>query len=94
MNEKDFIWNFALLNASTNKSYGNDIYPLKRKRIISDEESVYTPICTRATFEKAYSQKLNNLMAWTRTDAQDYWNYICNTLKEFLPEGFNLPFKY
>lgn len=94
MNEKDFIWNFALLNASTNKSYGNDIYPLKRKRIISDEESVYTPICTRAMFEKAYSQKLNNLMAWTRTDAQDYWNYICNTLKEFLPEGFNLPFNY
>jgi hypothetical protein len=94
MNEKDFIWNFALLNASTNKSYGNDIYPLKRKRIISDEESVYTPICTRAMFEKAYSQKLNNLMAWTRTDAQDYWNYICNTLKEFLLEGFNLPFNY
>ena len=94
MNEKDFIWNFALLNASTNKSYGNDIYPLKRKRIISDEESVYTPICTRAMFEKAYSQKLNNLMAWTRTDARDYWNYICNTLKEFLPEGFNLPFNY
>ena len=94
MNEKDFIWNFALLNASTNKSYGNDIYPLKRKRIISDEESVYTPICTRAMFEKAYSQKLNNLMAWTRTDAQDYWNYICDTLKEFLPEGFILPFNY
>ena len=94
MNEKDFIWNFALLNASTNKSYGNDIYPLKRKRIISDEESVYTPICTRAMFEKAYSQKLNNLMAWTRTDAQDFWNYICDTLKEFLPEGFKLPFNY
>jgi hypothetical protein len=94
MNEKDFIWNFALLNASTNKSYGNDIYPLKRKRIISDEESVYTPICTRAMFEKAYSQKLNNLMAWTRTDAKDFWNYICDTLKDFLPESFNLPFNY
>ena len=93
VHEKDFIWNFALLNASTNKSYGNDIYPLKRKRIISDEESVYTPICTRAMFEKAYSKKLNNLMAWTRTDAYDYWNYICDTLKEFLPDGFNkLPF--
>lgn len=94
VHEKDFIWNFALLNASTNKSYGNDIYPLKRKRIISDEESVYTPICTRAMFEKAYSKKLKNLMAWTRTDAYDYWNYICDTLKEFLPSNFELPFNY
>lgn len=96
VHEKDFIWNFALLNASTNKSYGNDIYPLKRKRIISDEESVYTPICTRAMFEKAYSKKLKNLMAWTRTDAYDYWNYICDTLKEFLPNPseFKLPFNY
>lgn len=94
VHEKDFIWNFALLNASTNKSYGNDIYPLKRKRIISDEESVYTPICTRAMFEKAYSKKLKNLMSWTRTDAYDYWNYICDTLKEFLPSNFELPFNY
>lgn len=94
MSEKDFIWNFALLNASTNKSYGNDIYPLKRKRIMTDEECVYTPICTRAMFEKAYSQKLSNLMAWTRVDAFDFWNYICTTLKDFLPENFNLPFKY
>ena len=94
INEKDFIWNFALLNASTNKSYGNDIYPLKRKRIMTDEESVYTPICTRAMFEKAYSHKLNNLMAWTRTDAYDFWNYMCDTLKDFLQKDFNLPFNY
>jgi hypothetical protein len=45
-------------------------------------------------FEKAYSNKLTNLMAWTRTDAYDYWNYICDTLKEFLPSNFELPFNY
>lgn len=92
--EKDFIWNFALLNGTTNKSYGNDIYPLKRKRIMSDEFSIYTPICTRAMFEKAYSHKLSNMMVWGRTDAKDYWDYICNCLKDFLPEDFQLPFKY
>ncbi len=90
--EKDFIWNFALLNATTNKSYGNDIYPLKRKRIMSDEYNVYTPICTRALFEKAYSQRLSNLMIWGRADAKDYWKYICNCLSEFLPDNFNIPF--
>ena len=91
--EKDFIWNFALLNASTNKSYGNDIYPLKRKRIMSDEYYIYTPICTRALFEKAYSQRLSNLMLWGRSDAKDYWTYICNCLSEFLPDNFNIPFE-
>ena len=90
--EKDFIWNFALLNATTNKSYGNDIYPLKRKRIMSDEYYIYTPICTRALFEKAYSQKLSNLMIWGRSDAKDYWEYICNCLSEFLPDNFDIPF--
>lgn len=92
--EKDFIWNFALLNGTTNKSYGNDIYPLKRKRIISDEFYIYTPICTRAMFEKAYSHKLSNMMVWGRTDAKDYWEYICDCLKDFLPEDFKLPFQY
>ncbi|MBR4645861.1 MAG: DUF262 domain-containing protein [Bacteroidales bacterium] len=90
--EKDFIWNFALLNATTNKSYGNDIYPLKRKRIMSDEYYIYTPICTRALFEKAYSQKLSNLMIWGRSDAKDYWDYICNCLSDFLPDNFDIPF--
>lgn len=91
-NEKDFIWNFALLNATTNKSYGNDIYPLKRKRIMSDEYYIYTPICTRALFEKAYSRRLSNLMIWGRSDAKDYWKYICKCLSEFLPDNFNIPF--
>lgn len=93
-NEKDFIWNFALLNATTNKSYGNDIFPLKRRRIMSDEESIYTPICTRGMFEKAYSKKLSNLLAWGRKDGLDFWNYVCNTLSEFLPDKFNLPFNF
>jgi len=92
--EKDFIWNFALLNATTNKSYGNSIYPLKRQRIMSDEYYIYTPICTRALFEKAYSHKLSNLMVWSRKDAKDYWDYICNCLSEFLPYDFKLPFTY
>lgn len=92
--EKDFIWNFALLNGTTNKSYGNDIYPLKRKRIMSDEYYIYTPVCTRAMFEKAYSHKLSNMMVWGRTDAKDYWDYICKCLKDFLPTDFELPFTY
>lgn len=89
--EKNFIWNFVLLNATTNMSYGNSIFPLKRQRIMRDEDCIYTPVCTRAVFEKAYSNKLTNLMTWGRKDGIMYWKYICSCLSEFLPKDFSLP---
>ena len=36
--EKNKIWNFVLLDASTNRSYGNAIYPAKRRVIIGKEQ--------------------------------------------------------
>lgn len=92
--EKDFIWNFVLLNAGTNRSYGNALYPVKRKRILNDEFQVYTPIGTRNVFEKAYSRKLDNMMSWTRDDAKAYWVEICKELKDYITvANFDFPFK-
>lgn len=82
--EKDFIWNFVLLNAKTNRSYGNNIFPVKRRRILADEFNVYTPVGTRNVFEKAYSRKIEHFLAWTRTDAQSYWEDIKQILKPYL----------
>lgn len=89
--EKDFIWNFALLNSATNRSYGNSIYPVKRRRILHDEFNVYTPIGTRNVFEKAYSKKSGQFFYWSRLDAMAYWNDIKSTLAPYV-ELF-LPFK-
>ena len=89
--EKDFIWNFVLLNSRTNMSYGNSIFPVKRKRILKDEGDIFTMIGTRNVFDKAYSHRLSNLMSWGRRDAYDYWIEINNTLKDFLPSNFGLP---
>lgn len=36
--EKNKIWNFVLLDASTNRSYGNAIYPAKRRVILGKEQ--------------------------------------------------------
>jgi hypothetical protein len=36
--EKNKLWNFTLLDASTNRSYGNAIYPSKRRVIIGKEQ--------------------------------------------------------
>lgn len=82
--EKDFIWNFALLNSSTNRSYGNSLYPVKRRRILADEFEVYTPVGTRNVFEKAYSRKIDHFFAWTRTDAKAYWEDIKNVVKDYV----------
>lgn len=36
--EKDKLWNFTLLDASTNRSYGNSIFPAKRRVIIGKDQ--------------------------------------------------------
>jgi hypothetical protein len=36
--EKDRLWNFTLLDASTNRSYGNAIFPAKRRAIIGKDQ--------------------------------------------------------
>ena len=82
--EKDFIWNFALLNSSTNRSYGNSIYPVKRRRILQDEFNIYTPVGTRNVFEKAYSKKIDQIFYWSKTDAMAYWDDIRATLKPYV----------
>lgn len=43
--EKNRIWNFTLLDSSTNRSYGNAIFPAKRRAIIGKDQSkkVSTP---------------------------------------------------
>lgn len=84
VSEKDFIWNFVLLNAETNRSYGNSLYPVKRKRILKDESKIYTPIGTRNVFEKAYSKKLDDMLAWTKLDAETYLEKINEILKDYI----------
>lgn len=37
-NEKNKIWNFTLLDSSTNRSYGNAIFPAKRRVIIGKDQ--------------------------------------------------------
>jgi hypothetical protein len=44
--EKNMVWNFTLLDESTNRSYGNAIFPAKRRTIIGKEQGVYYPIPT------------------------------------------------
>lgn len=82
--EKDFIWNFVLLNSKTNRSYGNHIFAVKRRRILADEFNVYTPVGTRNVFEKVYSSKIEQVLTWTRSDAKTYWADIKRVLRPYV----------
>lgn len=84
--EKQQLWNFVLLNAYTNQSYGNDLFPDKRKRILLDKDKIYMPSGTRQVFEKAYTERPNYMLAWTKTDAKAYLKTITETLKQFIPQ--------
>lgn len=77
--------NLALLDASTNRSYQNSVFPIKRKTILeNDMKGTFIPLCTRNVFLKAYSGKLDGVMFWQKNDADDYLQAIKTTLKPFL----------
>ena len=44
--ERNLVWNYTLLDESTNRSYGNAIFPAKRRTIIGKEQGVYYPTPT------------------------------------------------
>lgn len=83
----DELGNLALLDSSTNRSYQNALFPIKRARIIdNDKQGVFVPICTKNVFLKYYSQSVTELINWSESDAKDYQKAIGQTLKEYLPE--------
>lgn len=81
--ERDFIWNQVLLDEGTNKSYGNAIFPYKRKRIIKNSSrGLYVPLGTHNVFVKAYSYQMQNMFEWDRTDATRYLAEIIRVLND------------
>jgi len=79
--ERNFLWNLVLLDEGTNKSYGNAIFPYKRKRIIkNDSKGIYVLKGTINVFMKAYSSQLENMFEWDKIDATNYLAEIIRRL--------------
>lgn len=86
----DSISNLTLLDAYTNRSYKNAVFPIKRNRIIeNDKKGSFVPICTKNVFLKYYSKKSDGLMFWQKDDAESYLNSIIDTLKEYCNSNEN-----
>lgn len=79
------ISNLALLDESTNKSYKNAVFPLKRKRIIDlDKNGEFVPLCTKNTFLKYFSEYPPRLSFWSQEDREMYEKDLIRVLSEYM----------
>lgn len=84
------ISNLTLLDAATNRSYKNAIFPIKRKIILkNDREGTFIPICTKNVFLKYYSEDIKQMTFWGNDDRECYLKVIKETLKKYLPDRGN-----
>ncbi|MFZ1891905.1 MAG: DUF262 domain-containing protein [Formosimonas sp.] len=78
------IANLALLDESTNKSYKNAVFAVKRQKILElDQSGTFVPLCTRNVFLKCYSPEVGNMMFWSEADSKGYLDAITQTLTDF-----------
>lgn len=76
------IANLVLLDAGTNREYGNDLFPIKRKIIIDyDKKSKFIPPCTKNAFLMYYGGEYGN--KWTENNAIEYKKDIERLIKNF-----------
>lgn len=81
------IGNLTLLDSSTNRSYKNAIFPIKRKRIIElDKQATYVPLCTKNVFLKYYSKNVDKMLYWETKDSEDYQEAMLDIMTDFFTE--------
>jgi hypothetical protein len=78
------ISNLTLLDQSTNRSYKNAVFAVKRQRLLSlDQSGIFVPLCTRNVFLKCYSPQVDNVMFWSKNDREAYGQVMVSTLVRF-----------
>lgn len=84
---KNGIGNLTLLDAETNRSYGNSLFCTKRRIIIDRiKQGVFVPIATQYVFSKFYDDSGTNRSVWGQKDMEAYQKYIANLLADYLPK--------
>lgn len=82
------IGNLTLLDSSTNRSYKNAIFPVKRRTIIAlDKKATYVPLCTKNVFLKYYSKNIDDMLYWKTKDAEDYQRAMVNIITDFFTKA-------
>jgi hypothetical protein len=81
------VGNLTLLDYSTNRSYKNAVFPVKRSEIIAlDQKGTFVPLCTKNVFLKYYSKEIGKMMFWGKKDRDAYRAKVVDTLSQFFFE--------
>ena len=82
--DDDALSNLVLLDAGTNRSYRNAVFPVKRSWIISlDKKGQFVPPATRNVFLKYYTPQAAQLFLWDQADQEAYARELERTLVDF-----------
>ncbi len=85
--EDNSLRNLCLLDSGTNRSYKNDSFKEKRKKIIEREiEGTFIPICTKNVFMKYYSANVQDIEVWNEKDRTSYFEKIQKVINQYLPQ--------
>ncbi len=88
--DNNSIDNLALLSSRDNSSLSNNIFPIKRDKIIElDSKGSFIPLCTKNVFLKYYSNDVTQNVIWTQKDREAYLSAIKNTLCEYIEKETN-----
>ena len=82
-NKNDSFYNLTLLDSATNRSYGNSIFPEKRRIILENMQKRYILPCTLNVFTKFYSKKATALDKWDEASAKAYQDAMKDLAKGF-----------
>ena len=82
---KNCIGNLTLLDAGTNRGYGNSLFSTKRRIIIEkDREGTFIPLCTKNVFLKYFDGNIQS--QWIEQDIEAYRDILEKTMEKFLPK--------
>lgn len=85
--EDNSLQNLCLLDRGTNRSYKNDSFKEKRKKIIEREiQGTFIPICTKNVFMKYYSTNVKDIEVWNENDRTSYLEKIQEVISQYLPQ--------
>ena len=87
---KNSIGNLTLLDAITNRTYGNSLFCTKRRIFIERiKQGVFIPIATQYIFAKFFDLKGTNRSLWTEEDMNAYHRYVYDVIANYIKDEEN-----
>jgi uncharacterized protein with ParB-like and HNH nuclease domain len=84
---KDALGNLTLLDESTNRSYGNAIFPVKRRRIRERiKAGQFVPPATKLVFMKYFTTTPTSVTSWQLGDKNAYFHAIEEIFNNIIQE--------